>query len=70
MTDSESSINEYSHFNPPEMLAPVGCKLALVGVDGVFFAIRTGHIESKDREMEYILESGDYIYGRYWWTYP
>ena len=67
---SEKGFNGYEHFNPPEMLAPVGCKLALAGVDEVFFAVRTGHIESKDREMEYIIEDGSFIYGRYWWTYP
>lgn len=56
--------------NSPDRLAPVNCSL-LILVDGnLLRARRTSHIERKNREMEYILEDGSKIVGRYPWTYP
>lgn len=56
--------------NPADQLAPVECPL-LIEVDGKLVrAMRTSHIESRDREMEYQLAGGEIILGRFRWTYP
>lgn len=58
-------------FNSPSQLPPVGCWLMLDTPNmGVIRAKRTGYIENKNREMEYMSESGIFFYGRFAWTYP
>jgi len=57
--------------NPPEMLPPVGCPLLIqVEEARVVRASRTSYIADKSRQMEYLLESGETLLGRFWWTYP
>ena len=57
--------------NPPELLPPVGCPL-LIQVEGarIVRASRTSHIADKSRQMEYLMEDGEVLRGRFWWTYP
>lgn len=61
---------ERPHLNPADLLPPVSCPL-LIEVDGaVLRAERTGIIPNKQDGMEYRLDDGALIYGRYPWTYP
>jgi len=58
------------HLNPASELPPVNCPL-IIEVDGELVrAERTGFVEQRDRQMEYQLQSGEKIVGRYRWTYP
>lgn len=56
--------------NSPDHLPPVGCPLLIQTDSGLLKAARTGYIEDKTRLMEYRLEDGSTIEGRYQWTYP
>lgn len=57
-------------WNPPERLAPVGCWLVIL-VDGKpQYAERLSYIESKNRDMEYLLDNGMLVTGRFKWTTP
>jgi len=43
----------------------------IIEVEGELLrAERTGFVEQRDRQMEYQLQSGEKIVGRYRWTYP
>jgi hypothetical protein len=58
-------------FNPPERLPPVGCWLLIRLPDGtVVQAKRLSHIQTRELAMEYQLETGLVIKGRFDWTYP
>lgn len=58
------ALNDAGH------LPPVRCPL-LIEVDGQLIqAYRTSFVEQRDRQMEYRLENGQIIIGRYRWTYP
>ncbi len=58
------------HLNPASELPPVNCPL-IIEVEGELLrAERTGFVEQRDRQMEYQLQSGEKIVGRYRWTYP
>lgn len=58
------------HLNPADHLPPVACPI-VIEVDGELLrAERTGFIEQRDSSMEYGLQSGEKILGRYKWTYP
>lgn len=73
------------HWNNPAVLPPVDCPIIIrrrVWVDAKthdqhgfyriqsFEAIRTKHIENKERDMTYRLEDGTEIVGRFEWQYP
>lgn len=56
--------------NSGERLPPVGCSLVIL-VDGCLVrAVRTGIIAKKTDDMEYRLDDGRLILGRFDWTYP
>lgn len=57
-------------WNPPERLAPVGCWLVILIVGKPQYARRTSYIESRNREMEYELDNGLKLTGRFMWTTP
>lgn len=58
------------HLNAAGQLPPVDCPL-IISVDGLLRrARRTGHIESKGGLMEYELDDGSRLEGRFAWTYP
>ena len=58
------------HLNPADHLPPVRCPV-VIQVDGdLLRAERTGFIEQRDRSMEYELQDGSRILGRYRWTFP
>lgn len=57
-------------WNPPERLAPVGCWLVILVEGKPRYAERTSYIESKSRDMEYLLDNGMMITGRFKWTTP
>ena len=62
---------EHTAWNQPERLPPVGCPLLIkMPYDRVEKATRTGHLENRSQEMEYLLESGETVRGRFLWTYP
>ena len=51
-------------------LPPVDCPLLIAVGDILLPVRRTTFVESKDRQMEYQLPTGEKIIGRYQWTYP
>ena len=65
--------------NHPNRLPPVLCP-QLIELEGrLQLAERTGHIETRDRAMEYrlleridgqLIPTGETIVGRHHWTYP
>ena len=57
-------------FNPPERLPPVDCPLLIQSPAGTVRAERTSHLQDKAGQMEYRLDDGSIITGRYAWTYP
>lgn len=62
---------EIDHLNPAEQLPPVDCPLLIELEPGLLVpAARTTFVESKGREMEYRLNDGTLVLGRYRWTYP
>jgi hypothetical protein len=59
------------HLNQPEHLPPVNCPIVVQLPCGTITkAERTSFIADRSRDMEYKLESGETIKGRYRWTYP
>ncbi len=65
------SDNQGLHLNTPEKLAPVDCPLLIeIRPGDLVAATRTSFITNRDRQMEYRLEDGSVITGRYRWTYP
>lgn len=74
-------LKEYDHFNPACHLAPVGSPLVIqlsVEAAGQFMgqarpvavlAWRTGHISDRSDDMQYRLQNGMVIRGRYPWTH-
>ena len=67
LIEAEDRVNG-PHLN--DHLPPVRCPL-LIKVDGkLIHAERTGFVASKGSDMEYELEDGSLIMGRYRWTYP
>lgn len=56
--------------NSPGVLPPVDCPLLIFKDDRLMKAKRTSFIEKKNRDMEYELDDGSLIVGRYPWTYP
>lgn len=59
------------HLNNPDVLPPVGCPLIIQMPCGrLVKAERTGHVESKGRDLEYRTSDGAVIVGRLKWTYP
>lgn len=59
------------HLNPAEQLPPVDCPLLIETEPGLLVqAVRTTFVERKGREMEYRLNDGTTVLGRYRWTYP
>lgn len=59
------------HLNPPGNLPPVDCPLLIKLDDGQLVeAQRTGFIENRSRQMDYLLADGTPITGRFPWTYP
>lgn len=63
-------VDDVSHLNAASLLPPVACPL-LIEVDGrLRRAERTGIIANKADGMEYRLDDGSLIYGRFPWTYP
>lgn len=59
------------HLNPVDHLPPVETPLLIELAPGrLMAATRTGFIEKRDREMEYLLANGTTIVGRFPWTYP
>jgi len=59
------------HLNSPEHLPPVNCPIVIALPCGkIMKAERTSFIADRSRDMEYRLESGETIKGRYRWTYP
>lgn len=58
-------------WNPPERLPPVGCPLLIqIPYGRIERAVRTGYLENRSQQMEYELESGEVVRGRFLWTYP
>lgn len=58
------------HWNNESLLPPVDCPL-LVKIAGVAHkAVRTSYIDNKSAHMEYVLDSGVKVIGRFEWTYP
>lgn len=58
------------HLNRPEQLAPVGCWL-LLDVNGkLVYGRRTSYVEKRNRQLEYELQDGTFINGRFPWTAP
>jgi hypothetical protein len=58
------------HLNAAEHLPPVRCPI-VIEVDGKLLkAERTSFVEQRGRQMEYQLESGEKMIGRYRWTFP
>ena len=56
--------------NSSSNLPPVECPLMIEVGDVLVPATRTGIIPKKSDDMEYRLENGCLIHGRYRWTYP
>lgn len=60
----------YEHWNPPSMLAPVGCPLVIL-VDGKAVRCeRVDHVADKADNFKYQLADGTVIVGRHRWSYP
>lgn len=61
---------EETHFNPADVLPPVDCPL-LLNIDGTLRrAERVRYIQSRGDIMEYRLDDGQVVMGRFPWTYP
>ena len=59
------------HLNSSDILPPVSCPLIIQMPCGrLVKAERTGHVESKDRDLEYRTSDGSVIVGRFSWAYP
>ena len=61
-----------THYNHPSVLPPTHTPI-LILIPSALEPIRverTSHIISRDRELEYVTESGVNITGRFMWTYP
>jgi hypothetical protein len=60
------------HTNDPSVLPPVDCPLliALRQGDVMVRAERVSHLRNRDGEMDYRLEDGIIVTGRYRWVYP
>lgn len=57
--------------NPASHLPPVACPLLIEVSEGrLVRAERTGFVERKDRLLDYRLETGEMLTGRFRWTYP
>lgn len=67
-------MDEYDHWNDPNVLPPVGCPLVLnLGAlyDHVIaFGERVDHLAQRDRQMTYQLSTGELVVGRFAWSYP
>lgn len=62
---------EHLHLNSASQLPPVDTPLLIKLDDGrLAHASRTSFIEHRSREMEYRLDDGTIITGRFAWTYP
>lgn len=58
------------HFNPPSTLPPVATPLLIrLPCGAVLQAERTCYLADRDGQMEYRLQDGRLITGRYDWTY-
>lgn len=58
------------HLNSPDVLPPVSCPIIIqIPCGKLVRAERTRHIEQRNRDMEYRLEDGRVVVGRYRWTY-
>lgn len=61
-------------WNSADLLPPVGCPLILYVGDihgqGKVFGERIAHLDQRDRQMKYRIETGEVITGRFPWTYP
>lgn len=58
------------HFNPADDLPPVDCPL-LLNIEGKLRrAERVCYIQSRGDSMEYRLDDGQIVMGRFPWTYP
>ena len=64
------AVEDVRHWNRAEDLPPVGLWLLVKINNETAYARRTSHIESRKREMEYQLASGQLITDRLEWTYP
>lgn len=60
----------YTWVNSSCVLPPVDCPLMIEVGSVLMPARRTGFIPRKSDEMEYLLDNGERITGRYRWTYP
>lgn len=59
------------HLNSADKLPPVDCPLLIeIQPYRLAAASRTSFITTRDRQMEYRLQDGTIITGRYRWTYP
>ena len=62
--------------NSETKLPPVDCPLIVKVGDEYQLVERTSFVKSKDESMEYALldatraRTGEYVYGRYQWSYP
>lgn len=61
---------EYQHFNNASFLPPVDCPIVIKTQQGNLKARRIKFISRKENSMEYLLENGGTIIGRFDWTYP
>jgi len=65
-----SAHEESHHLNPPSDLPPVDCPI-LIQLDGdLVRATRPAFVARKGDDMQYQLEDGRIITGRFPWTYP
>lgn len=60
------------HTNDPGVLPPVACPILIaVNADNVMIrAERISHLRDRSGDMDYRLENGEVIVGRFRWTYP
>ena len=64
-------IDHDTHLNGQDVLPPVDCPLLIALAPGKLVrAERTGHVESRNHDMEYRVSDGNKIMGRFRWTYP
>lgn len=57
--------------NSPDHLPPVDCPLVVELPNGELVRVeRTSHLVSRERDMEYRLDSGETFMGRMRWGYP
>lgn len=57
-------------FNDPCHLPPVGCPLVIKIGEKVYRCQRTKFVPRRGDEMEYVLDNGTTVRGRFHWTYP